>query len=103
MNITLIVFGFIFLIFGILFFFRVILKYLKLWKNMSQEDKSKIKIKPLCRNIGVIISLSGVIFLTSGFSSYFKENFFVLSMVLWMIISIIDAYFIFKKERYVKK
>ena len=33
---------------------------------MPQEEKDKIKILPLCRNIGKIIVLSGIIFLMKG-------------------------------------
>ena len=30
---------------------------------MTQEEKEKIKIVPLCRNIGEVIALNGLIFL----------------------------------------
>ena len=40
--------------------------YLTAWKNMTREEKEKINIVPLCRNIGGVIALCGVIFLIKG-------------------------------------
>ena len=36
--------------------------HLSAWKKMSEEEKAKIKIIPLSRNIGEVITLNGVIF-----------------------------------------
>ena len=33
---------------------------------MPQEEKEKIKIVPLCRNIGEVIALNGIIFSDEG-------------------------------------
>ena len=100
MNITCIVFGAIFVITGILFYFGLLLSTIKAWKNMPIEEKQKVKIKPLCHNIGIIIGLSGVIFLFAGFIPVFKEKYFIYAMLIWLVIAGLDAYWIIKTKRY---
>ncbi len=50
-------------------------------KNMPQEEKDKIKIIPLCRNIGEVIALNGIIFLMKGLWSGFPNHWFVCAMM----------------------
>lgn len=59
-------FGVLFTIAGFLFFFGKAHIHLSAWKNMPQEEKDQIKILPICRNIGEVIILSGIIFLLKG-------------------------------------
>ena len=52
MNFTCIFFGFLFTFAGLWFAFGKGYLHLSLWKNMPQKEKDKLRIVPLCRNIG---------------------------------------------------
>lgn len=69
---------------------------------MPSEEKEKIDIVPLCRNVGVIIMLSGVIFLLKGLWSGFTESWFTLTMVAWFMVAGADLLYIEKSRRYQK-
>lgn len=62
MDFTCIFFGFLFTFAGLWFAFGKGYLHLSLWKNMPQKEKDKLRIVPLCRNIGGIITLNGIIF-----------------------------------------
>lgn len=100
MDFICIFFGILFTIAGLLFFFGKAHIHLSAWKNMPQEEKDKIKILPLCRNIGKIILLSGIIFLMKGLWTDFSNHWFVGSMVAWLMIAGVDVWYITKSERY---
>ena len=100
MNITCAAFGLIFCIAGIIFGMGKGHIHLRAWKSMPEEERMKIKIVPLCRNIGMMIILCGVIFLLGGFWNAFKSNAFIWAMVFWMLAAGIDVYFIGKSNRY---
>ena len=100
MNYTCILFGVIFLISGILFAKGRLHEHISAWKDMSDKEKEYIKIRPLCRNIVSVISLSGTIFLLKGVINGFSDRWFVAAMILWLVISGIDIYFIEKKHIY---
>lgn len=102
MNYTCIFFGILFLFFGILFYFGKCHTYLSAWKQMPEDEKAKIRIKPLCRNIGAMISLCGIIFFLGGIWSAFKTHVFVWAVILWMIATGIDVYLISKSNRYIR-
>ena len=70
---------------------------------MPQEEKEKIKIVPLCRNIGEVISLNGLIFLMKGFWAAFSNHWFVGAMIAWLIVAGFDVWYISKSGRYRKK
>lgn len=101
MNITSICFGLVFLIGGIIFFLGRGHIKLSAWKAMSDKEKSQINIKPLCRNIGGMIMICGVIFIVSGLWGRFQDKFFIWSMVIWLIVAGVDVYFIGKSQRYI--
>ena len=104
MDITCIVFGTVFCIAGFLLAIGKLHNYIAAWKNTPEEEKEKIKIKELCRNIGSVIFLSGIVFLINGFSPYFREHWFVGTMIAWLVFAGIDLLFIFKSKHYeVKK
>ena len=65
-----------------------------------EEEKRKIKILPLCRNIGEVIVLNGVIFLLKGLWSGFSEHWFVCAMIAWLIIAGLDVWYIGKSNCY---
>lgn len=52
MDFTCIFFGVLFTVAGFVFACGKGHIHLSAWKNMSQSEKDKIKIRPLCRNIG---------------------------------------------------
>lgn len=100
MNFTCIFFGIVFLITGILFAAGKLHKHITAWKNMPIEEKRKIKIIPLCRNIGAVIALSGVIFLIKGLWQGFRDQLFVILMIIWLVLAGVDLFFIEKKHGY---
>lgn len=72
-------------------------------EKYAPEEKEKIAIVPLCRNIGEIIALNGIIFLLKGLWAGFSDHWFVGAMVAWMIIAGFDVWYIEKSQRYRKK
>lgn len=70
---------------------------------MPQSEKEKIKIIPLCRNIGEVIALSGIIFLLKGLWPGFENHWFVAAMIAWLVIAGFDVWYIGKSNRYRKQ
>ena len=68
--------------------------------RISQSEKDKIKIRPLCRNIGEVIALNGIIFLLKGFWSAFGDHWFVGAMIAWLVVAGFDVWYIGKSKRY---
>ena len=100
MNFICIVFGILFIIAGLIFATGNGHIHLYAWTNMPQCEKDKIKIKPLCRNIGLVIALSGFIFLIKGYFPKFNQSWFVATMIAWSFIAILDVWYISKSKRY---
>ena len=73
------------------------------WKTMPREEKEKIDIVPLCRNIGNIIVLNGLLFLLKGVWSGFTDFWFTAAMLVWLMIAGCDIWYIEKSNRYRKK
>ena len=96
------VFGVLFCTAGILFALGKCHIHLAAWKQIPEDEKSKIRIHPLCQNIGGMIVLCGIIFLLGGIWSAFQAHAFVWAMILWMIASEIDVYYIGKSKRYIR-
>lgn len=92
--------GILFIIVGFVFFLGKAHIHLSAWKNMPQDEKEKIKIIPLCRNIGKVIILSGMIFLMKGLWADFSSRWFMGFMVVWLIAAGLDVWYITKSERY---
>ncbi len=103
MDFTCIFFGTLFTIAGIVLACRKGLANLPAWKNMSQQEKEKINIVLLCRNIGGIISLSGIVFLAKGLLSGFSNRCFVIAMIVWLVVAGVDVWYIGKSKRYMSK
>ena len=72
----------------------------KVNETMPEEEKRKIHIRPLCRNVGMMIATSGIIFLLSGAWYAFRKSGFLWCMVGWMVLSGADVYWIGKSGRY---
>lgn len=92
--------GILFTIVGFLFFFGKVHIHLSSWKNMPQEEKDQIKILPLCRNIGEVILLSGIIFLLKGLWADFSNHWFMGSMIAWLVVAGLDVWYMTKSQRY---
>lgn len=100
MNFSCIVFGITFIAAGIIFAIGKWHIHLSAWKNMTEEEKSEINIIPLCRNIGAVIMLGGVIFLLKAFIPAFAGKLFIVFMILWLIGAGCDLAYITKSKRY---
>ena len=74
--------------------------HLSAWKNMPQKEKEKIKIGPLCRNIGEVIALSGIIFWVKGLWPGFSGSLFVCAIIAWLLVAGFDVWYITKSDRY---
>ena len=103
MDYTCIFFGVLFTIAGFVFACGKGHIHLSAWKNMPQEEKEKIKIIPLCRNIGEVIMLNGIIFLIKGFWAGFSNHWFVGAMIAWLIVAVLYIWCIGKSDRYRNK
>ena len=58
------------------------------------------RIGPLCRNVGTMIFISGIIFILSGLWKAFRGDVFLWSIIAWLILSGLDVYWIGKSGRY---
>ena len=103
MNYVSMAFGIVFIITGILFALGKVHKHIGAWKRMSTSEKDKIRIKELCRNLGEVIALSGIIFFLNGILPSSEINWFVIAMVAWLIIAGLDLFYIYKSKRFIKK
>ena len=92
--------GILFTTVGFLFFFGKAHIHFSAWKNMPQEEKEQIQILPLCRNIGGVIILSGIIFLLKGLWVDFSNHWFMGSMVAWLVVAGLDVWYMTKRQRY---
>ena len=100
MNLHCIAFGLIFLVVGIAFFIGVGPKWIKAWREMPKEEKNKIRMDDLSKNIGCVFLVASAIFLTSGFSPEFMNTAFMWSMIVWFVLTGLDVAFITKSSRY---
>ena len=103
MDYTCTFFGVLFTIAGFVFACGKGHIHLSAWKNMPQEEKEKIKIVPLCRNIVEVIARTGINFLSMGLWSGFADHWFVAAMIAWLMIAGFDVWYIEKSNRYRKK
>ncbi len=85
---------------GLMFFFGKAHIRLSAWKNMPQEEKDQIKILLLCRNIGEVILLSGIIFMLKGLWADFSNHWFTGSMIAWFVVAGLDVWYMIKSRRY---
>ena len=102
MNISCIFFGCLFLGTGILLIFNKLPHCLSPLKYLPPEEKEKIQIKPLFRNIGEIIGFAGILFLLNGFWNNFMDHWFSIAMIVWFIIAGLDLWYISKNSHYQK-
>ncbi|WP_018591298.1 DUF3784 domain-containing protein [Terrisporobacter glycolicus] len=98
--IVLLMFSIMFMIVSYALYTGKALKYMKSYEAMRDEDKEKIKVIPLCRNISVAIFLAAIIFFIAACSLEFRENFFQWFIVIWTIGCAIDLWYINKSKKY---
>lgn len=103
MNYTCILLGIIFMIFGTAFACGKCHIHLSAWKNISQEEKDKINIIPLIKNIGAFIFTAGFIFLIKGTWGNLSNHVFIIMMIIWFLLAGYDVYYINKSTHYIKK
>lgn len=103
MDFTCIFLGTLFIAAGILFALGKVHVHLAAWKHMSPREKDKIDIHPLCRNIGAVIALSGMVFLLKGLWSGFENRWFSVCMIVWLLGAGLDVWYITKSRRYYNK
>ncbi len=101
MNITCIIFGVVFLAVGFLFFIGKAHEHIDGYKKMSEEEKSRIQIMPLCKNAGIVIGLAGIGFVIAGTVPIFADKIFIWYMILWFIGTGLDIRYISKSKRYI--
>ena len=95
-----ILFGALFLTAGLLFAAGKVHERLPFWKRMPETERQKIRIRPLCRNIGEMILLSGLLLLMDGFWPRFREHWFAGVMAAWMAAAALDVWLIGRSSRY---
>ena len=96
LNCTSIILGIIFTAAGFLFASGKLHVHLTSWKNMSPKEKEKLDIMPLCRNIGEVIMLNGLIFLMRGLWADFSEHWFTAAIIAWFLVAGVDLLYIEK-------
>lgn len=92
--------GIVFIAAGILLAAGRVHPRLAQWKNMPPQERDKLRILPLCRNIGAVIGLCGVVFLARGLWPGFAGRWFSAAMVVWFCVAGLDVRYIAKSGRY---
>ena len=100
MNILCVGIGSLFIVSGILFANGKLLTFVRGWETMTKEEKEAIQIEKLYRNIGLMITSSGVIFVFNGISSMFSKQGFMIAIMVWLLVATFDLMYIEKSKRY---
>ena len=95
--------GILFMVGGIIFAFGKIYQHIPAWQKTPDEEKSKIRIKPLCQNIGGMMTLNGIIFVLKGCCAGFSDQMFSVEIIIWLVIAGFDVYYISKSSRYINQ
>ena len=83
--------GVLFIIAGLAFFFGRTHIQLFAWENMPEQGRGRIM--PLCRCVGEVIVLSGLIFLMKGLWAGFSEHWFAGSIAAWLTAAGLDVWY----------
>lgn len=102
MNITCLIFAIIFSFITIMFLLDKGHVFIPHWKELSEEDKKKIPIHELSQNMAIVLGCCSFILIISSFFENFREHYFSFAMVLWLIGTGIDVYYIEKSKRFKK-
>ena len=102
MNLICIFFGLLFMASGLLFALGKVHIHLALWRRMPMQQRNTLRIVPLCRNIGAVIALCGVIFALRGLLGAFTQQLFTWSMLGWFLLAGFDVWYIGTSRRYIR-
>lgn len=102
MKLACLLFGIVFVAIGILFAMGKIHPHLSFYQKMTPAEKESIRIVSLCRNIGGVIALAGILLLLKGTLKFFTDPYFLFAVILWLIFAGGDAYWISKSGRFRK-
>ena len=91
----------IMLIAGIVFFTGKAASYIKGYQTMPEEEKRNINIKPLCRNISVVLFAAAIIFGIAGYSELFRSEYMKWAILGWLIAGCADVIYIGKSGRFI--
>ncbi len=103
MRMICVLFGAVYIAIGLTIAFTSIYRRMDFWKKMSDEEKKKVRISPLMRNLGGMIALCGLLFLVAGLWDWFYLYAFRWAIIAWFVLGFIDAFKISKGTRYQKK
>lgn len=95
-----IVFGAAFLVLGILFYVGKAMFLIPGWTQMTKQEKVEIRIVPLCKNVGSLIALSGIILLCGAAFPGFMETGLRWAMIGWLVLCVLNLLFISRSGRY---
>ena len=98
MNITCLVFALLFLVCSFIFFGGRGDLFIPNWKKLSDKEKEEIPLHELSLNMGIVLSICAIILLASGLFEGFRDHFFAIAMVIWLIGAGVDVYFIEKSN-----
>ena len=77
------------------------LRYIKGYQTTPEEEKSKINIKPLCRNLGAVFFIAAAIFGAAGISEIFCLRYFKWAIIAWLALGCADVLYIGKSKRFI--
>lgn len=100
MNFYCMIMGMVFFIIGISFWIGRAPNWIKAWNSMTQEERQHIRIERLSKNAGCVFFIASLVFIASGIFPVFRESAFIWCMILWLLITGADIYFIGKSKRY---
>lgn len=100
MDYTCVFLGTVFIISGVLFAGGKLHTHLSAWRNTLCEEKRRIRIIPLCKNVGGMIVCNGLLFLVKGFSKFLGDSWFIAAVLVWSILAGLDVWYISKSKRY---
>lgn len=103
MNGTCLFLGLLFVSAGVFFYCGRAVEHIAAWRRMPEEEKARIRIRPLCRNIGSMIAASGVLFVLGGVCSSFRDGALVWCMVGWLVAAGADVCWMERSGRYQNK
>ena len=99
MNYTCILFGIVFTVSGTLFAFGRGYLFRSVFAAVPEAEKEKIRLKRVCRNVGEVIVLNGLIFLMRSLCTGFSSHAFTYAMIAWLVVAGMDVVYITKNER----
>lgn len=95
--------GIAILVLSLLFWIGKVPKSIINFDKIQQEEQGRLNQKALGRNLSLVLLLLAIIFIITGFSPVFKEKYFIIAVLVWVVVVFLDIWFIGKSSRYLKK